>query len=79
MSPGTHELVGESPQLRLVIDVGSRLEEVERQVIEATLKHYQGNKRLAAQTLGCSLKTLYNKLNGYSHAAVAVQSFVQQG
>jgi DNA-binding NtrC family response regulator len=41
---------------------------VERSLIEATLEHFRGNKRRAADTLGCSLKTLYNKLNGYSQA-----------
>ncbi len=54
---------------RLDIRVGSRIEDAERSLIEATLEHFQGNKRRAANVLGCSLKTLYNKLNGYSHAA----------
>jgi len=63
----------------LVVKVGSRLEDVERYLIEATLQRFQGNKRLAAQTLGCSLKTLYNKLNGYSQAAAAVPALAQQG
>ncbi len=51
---------------RLEIRVGSRIDDVERSLIEATLDHFQGNKRRAAGALGCSLKTLYNKLNGYS-------------
>jgi DNA-binding NtrC family response regulator len=51
---------------RLYIRVGSRIDEVERSLIEATLEHFRGNKRRAASTLGCSLKTLYNKLNEYS-------------
>jgi DNA-binding NtrC family response regulator len=51
---------------RLDIRVGSRIEDMERSLIEATLNHFQGNKRRAADALGCSLKTLYNKLNGYS-------------
>jgi len=51
---------------RLDIRVGSRIEDMERSLIEATLDHFQGNKRRAADALGCSLKTLYNKLNGYS-------------
>jgi len=53
---------------RLDIRVGSRIEDVERSLIEATLDHFHGNKRRAADVLGCSLKTLYNKLNGYSQA-----------
>jgi DNA-binding NtrC family response regulator len=39
---------------------------MERSLIEATLDYFKGNKRRAADALGCSLKTLYNKLNGYS-------------
>ncbi|HZF16311.1 MAG TPA: sigma-54 dependent transcriptional regulator [Steroidobacteraceae bacterium] len=50
---------------RLEIRVGSRIDDVERSLIEATLAHFEGNKRRAAETLGCSLKTLYNKLNSY--------------
>ena len=39
--------------------------EAERWLIEATLAHWNGNKSRAAQVLGCSLKTLYNKLALY--------------
>jgi DNA-binding NtrC family response regulator len=53
--------------LRLDIRVGSRIHDMERSLIEATLDYFKGNKRRAADALGCSLKTLYNKLNGYSH------------
>jgi len=51
---------------RLDIRVGSRIYDMERSLIEATLNYFKGNKRRAADALGCSLKTLYNKLNGYS-------------
>jgi len=51
---------------RLDIRVGSRIYDMERSLIEATLQYFQGNKRRAADALGCSLKTLYNKLNVYS-------------
>ncbi len=44
---------------------GTTLAEAERSLIEVTLSHCQGNKTRAAQTLGCSLKTLYNKLALY--------------
>jgi DNA-binding NtrC family response regulator len=53
---------------RLQIRVGSRIHDMERSLIEATLDYFQGNKRRAASALGCSLKTLYNKLNGYSQS-----------
>jgi DNA-binding NtrC family response regulator len=39
-----------------------------------TLDYFCGNKRHAADALGCSLKTLYNKLNGYSRVARASQA-----
>jgi DNA-binding NtrC family response regulator len=51
---------------RLEIRVGSRIYDMERSLIEATLDYFQGNKRRAADALGCSLKTLYNKLNEYA-------------
>ncbi|HTV96850.1 MAG TPA: sigma-54 dependent transcriptional regulator [Steroidobacteraceae bacterium] len=51
---------------RLDIRVGSRIYDMERSLIEATLDYFQGNKRRAADALGCSLKTLYNKLNSYA-------------
>ena len=52
----------------LFIRVGSRIADVERALIEATLRSFSGNKRRTAEVLGCSLKTLYNKLNAYSRA-----------
>jgi two-component system, NtrC family, response regulator HydG len=48
------------------VTLGSRLDEAERSLIEATLHHFEGNKRRTAETLGCSLKTLYNKLHTYA-------------
>jgi len=53
---------------RLNIRVGSRIYDMERSLIVATLDYFKGNKRRAADALGCSLKTLYNKLNGYSQS-----------
>jgi DNA-binding NtrC family response regulator len=57
---------GAAVRERLEIRVGSRIYDMERSLIEATLDYFKGNKRRAADALGCSLKTLYNKLNGYS-------------
>jgi two-component system response regulator HydG len=64
------EAVGERE--RLDIRVGSRIYDMERSLIEATLDYFKGNKRRAADALGCSLKTLYNKLNGYSQSQECV-------
>ncbi len=59
---------------RLNIRVGSRIYDMERSLIEATLNYFKGNKRRAADALGCSLKTLYNKLNGYSQSQECANS-----
>jgi DNA-binding NtrC family response regulator len=45
--------------------VGSTLEEMSRRLIEATLAECGGVRRKAAEMLGISLKTLYNRLAQY--------------
>ncbi|MBN2295614.1 MAG: sigma-54-dependent Fis family transcriptional regulator [Pirellulales bacterium] len=42
---------------------GGTLREIEMQAIQDALEKYDGNKASAAEQLGVSLKTLYNKLN----------------
>jgi two-component system response regulator HydG len=42
---------------------GVTVDDMERQLIEITLAHTNGNKTRAAEMLGISLKTLHNKLN----------------
>lgn len=49
----------------IALRVGTRLDEAERRLIMATLEESAGNKRRAAAILGCSIKTLYNKLQQY--------------
>lgn len=49
------------------IRVGKTVEEVERELIETTLEHFDGDKKQAADILGISLKTLYNRLNSYGN------------
>jgi two-component system response regulator HydG len=46
----------------LVFALGTPLEEIERQVIKATLDHTGGDKRIAAQLLGIATRTIYRKL-----------------
>lgn len=56
------------PALRdghLQIGIGTPLADAEREMILATLEHFSGDKRQTAQTLGVSLKTLYNRLEAY--------------
>lgn len=50
----------------ITIRVGTPLEEVERRVTMATLVHCGHVKRKAAEILGVSLKTLYNRLETYN-------------
>ena len=50
---------------RIVVPVGTSLAESERSLICATLDRCGGNKTRAAEVLGVSLKTLYNRLHEY--------------
>jgi DNA-binding NtrC family response regulator len=75
-SAGTTPKAADSAdERRLEIRVGSRIHDMERSLIEATLDYFHGNKRRAADALGCSLKTLYNKLNGYSQSQCASSGY----
>jgi two-component system response regulator HydG len=58
---------------------GLPLAEVERRFIFATLKHFRGDKRKAAQALGISLKTIYNRLNHYLAAGVSKEGDLSFG
>jgi len=49
----------------LEVPVGTEIAAVEKRLILATLDHLGGDKKKAAETLGISLKTLYNRLNVY--------------
>ena len=53
-------------------NVGQRIDRVpglvERRLILATLEELDCDKKRAAQVLGISLKTLYNRLNVYEAA-----------
>ena len=59
----------------ITLPIGSSLFDIERAFIVATLEHFNGDKRRAANALGCSVKTLYNKLHLYrrqlGHVAAA--------
>lgn len=65
------------PSLRdghLQIGIGTPLADAEREMILATLDHFAGDKRQTAQTLGVSLKTLYNRLEAYRSDAAGPDS-----
>lgn len=48
-----------------VVSENLSLEEMERRMIEASLKKYHGNRRLAAEELKISERTLYRKIKEY--------------
>jgi len=54
--------LGPSLQLR----IGMSLAEAERQLIEATLESFGGDKKKAAEVLGVSVKTLYNRFRAWA-------------
>ncbi len=47
------------------VPLGSTVADAEREMILATIDHCGGNKRKAAEVLGISVKTVYNKLAEY--------------
>jgi two-component system response regulator AtoC len=61
---GVQETQGSSLNMK----VGTSLGEAERRLILATLEDCEGDKKKAADVLGISLKTLYNRLNEYKSA-----------
>jgi DNA-binding NtrC family response regulator len=61
----------EGSEVRL--SVGTTVEQAERALIELTLEHTKNNKTRAAEILGISQKTLFNKLKEYgTHEGSAV-------
>jgi len=71
--PGADDLVlpdrFESPfgEQRQGLTIGRSIRDVERELIMRTLEHLNGDKKPAAETLGISLNTLYNRLNAYDN------------
>jgi DNA-binding NtrC family response regulator len=64
------EITGDRPHAEpssdtLEVHVGMSIAEAERRLIVATLNDVGGNKKRAADVLGVSLKTLYNRLKEY--------------
>jgi DNA-binding NtrC family response regulator len=53
------------------LSVGTTVDEAEKALILATLRHTRNNKTRAAEILGISLKTLFNKLKEYGSGAEA--------
>lgn len=57
----------------ILVPVGVPLADANRQLILATLKQCGGVKKLAAETLGISIKTLYNRLEEYGEMSEPVE------
>jgi len=61
--PAVTMAAGNGSELRL--PVGATIEQAERALIELTLEHTRNNRTRAAEILGISQKTLFNKLREY--------------
>jgi DNA-binding NtrC family response regulator len=71
-APGTSLRVGaigprrdEPPPNVVTVEPGTKMQDVERMVIEAALKETRGNRRRAAELLGIGERTLYRKIKEY--------------
>ncbi len=52
----------EPPPSEMTFSLGTPLSEIETRIIHRTLRHTHGDKRLAAQLLGISTRTIYRKM-----------------
>ncbi|MEX0586092.1 MAG: sigma-54 dependent transcriptional regulator, partial [Pirellulales bacterium] len=59
---------GEAPANEKQVAVGLSLEEMERQLIEATLEKFDGHRAKTAAALGIGIRTLSGKLREYGYA-----------
>ena len=69
VEPASAQRVETTNGNEVMIRVGTSLETAERALIMATLRAVDGSKSKAAQVLGISLKTLYNRLHEYGGGA----------
>jgi DNA-binding NtrC family response regulator len=65
---GTRPLPQEAEPDTVRLPVGTTVGEAEKALIQVTLQHTRNNKTRAAEILGISLKTLFNKLKEYGAA-----------
>jgi DNA-binding NtrC family response regulator len=69
--PATRKAAAGEAHAQVVVPLGTPLAEAERALILATLRHCGGVRKRAAEMLGISLKTLYNRLVRYGRGAAA--------
>jgi DNA-binding NtrC family response regulator len=58
----------EETRERVGLPTGMNLQEMERQLIEATLERFEGHRGQTARALGIGVRTLTNKLRAYGYA-----------
>jgi hypothetical protein len=66
---GESETTSRSQHEAIEVPIGTSIADAERQLILATMQRCGGARERAAETLGISLKTLYNRLREYEQAA----------
>ncbi|HSP97112.1 MAG TPA: sigma 54-interacting transcriptional regulator [Candidatus Dormibacteraeota bacterium] len=76
--PGQRQVPSEEAA-PVVIQVGTSVADAEQRLVLATLAHCDGHKQRAAQILGISLKTLYNRLNAYKQSRAQRVALVESG
>jgi DNA-binding NtrC family response regulator len=62
MRPGRKTTPPPGPKSPFMLEPGQRLTEIDDAYIKLTLDHMHGNRKLAAQVLGISLRTLQNRI-----------------
>jgi DNA-binding NtrC family response regulator len=62
VSPGSHSRPSSDYEGSLVLQPGQPLTKIEEAYIKLTLDHVRGNRKLASEMLGISLRTLQNRL-----------------
>jgi DNA-binding NtrC family response regulator len=66
VAPATRAGAAAAAASSITIKLGTSMADAERQLILATLAHFNNHKERTAAVLGVSLKTLYNRLKEYS-------------
>lgn len=68
LRPWLMEPTGNAANAGASVHAGTRLEDMERALIEATLEHFGGHRARTAEALGIGIRTLSGKLRAYGYA-----------
>jgi transcriptional regulator with PAS, ATPase and Fis domain len=74
VSIGTRPVAETNEPDSVRLQVGATVNEAEKALIQLTLQHTKNNKTRAAEILGISLKTLFNKLKEYGAAESSTEA-----